>query len=41
MDSVGLIERSPWGRRVRTEMITRVAMSRWITDLRSRVPANG
>jgi len=32
----GLYEHSPWGKRLRTEMITRASMSRWIDELKSR-----
>ncbi len=35
-ESVGLYESSPWGNRLRTEMITRAAVSRWIDALKSR-----
>lgn len=35
-DSVGLYETSPWGKRLRTEMITRARMSVWIDQLRER-----
>lgn len=33
MDTVGLREHSPWGVRVRSELITRARMSVWISDL--------
>lgn len=36
-ESVGLIEANAWGGRLRTEMITRANMSRWIGDLKSKV----
>jgi hypothetical protein len=35
-ESVGLYESSPWGKRLRTEMITRAAVSRWIDALKAR-----
>lgn len=35
-DSKGLYETSPWGKRLRTEMITRSNVSRWIDELKSR-----
>lgn len=34
-ESVGLYEHSPWGKRLRTEAITRAAVARWIRDLRT------
>jgi len=34
-DSVGLREHSPWGVRLRTELITRQRVSIWIDALRS------
>src|ERR1700728_4335232 len=36
-DSVGLYEVSPWGKRLRTENITRTAMSRWIDQLKGKI----
>lgn len=36
-DSVGLYEVSPWGKRLRSELVTRVSVSRWIDDLRRRI----
>jgi prolyl-tRNA synthetase len=36
-ESVGLYEYSPWGKRVRSEMITRQRMSVWIAHLRQLV----
>ncbi len=38
-ESVGLYEHSPWGRRLRTEMITRSRVSAWIDDLKSKSAA--
>lgn len=35
-DSVGLYEHSPWGKRLRTESITRAAVSAWIDQLKKR-----
>jgi hypothetical protein len=32
-ESVGLYEHSAWGRRLRSEMVTRASVSRWIADL--------
>ena len=37
-ESKGLYETSPWGKRLRTEMITRANVSRWIDELKSRQP---
>jgi hypothetical protein len=34
-ESVGLYEHSAWGRRLRTETITRARVSAWISDLRA------
>ena len=36
-DSVGLYEVSPWGRRLRTEAITRTAVSVWIDRLKASI----
>jgi hypothetical protein len=33
-ESVGLYETSPWGRRLRAEMITRASVSAWIGQLK-------
>jgi hypothetical protein len=32
---VGLYETSPWGRRLRTEVITRASVSAWIDQLKA------
>jgi hypothetical protein len=35
-ESTGLYEHSPWGDRLRSELIARANVSRWIDDLRKR-----
>jgi hypothetical protein len=36
-ESVGLYESSPWGKRTRTELITRARVSIWIDQLKAKV----
>jgi hypothetical protein len=36
-ESVGLYEHSAWGKRLRTESITRAAVSAWISQLKAKV----
>jgi hypothetical protein len=35
--SLGLLESSPWGNRIRGELISKAAMSRWIDQLKARI----
>lgn len=37
--SLGLLESSEWGDRIRGEIITKAAMSRWIDQLKARAEA--
>lgn len=36
-ESHGLYEHSPWGRRLRSELITRSRVSLWISELKAQV----
>ncbi len=39
-ESVGLYEHSPWGRRLRSDLITKHRVSIWIDALKSRRPSD-